>query len=103
MDICLFYMDVSTMMESCLNDRVARAETIQVEDLRRDLCFDLCEIAEAQVSSPARLTCAHLELFARRCSCVMWRFICICLCAGLQLLRPRVFTGVPPDKAVLTG
>ncbi|MCJ8736463.1 hypothetical protein PDJAM_G00012810 [Pangasius djambal] len=39
------------MMESCFNDKVARAETILVEDLRRDLRFDLTEIAEAQDSS----------------------------------------------------
>lgn len=36
-------------MESCLNDKVARAEFILVEDLRRDLRFDLTEIAEAHV------------------------------------------------------
>lgn len=45
-----------------MNDKVARAETILVEDLRRDLRFDLTEMAEAQVRSSARLTCAHLEL-----------------------------------------
>ncbi|XP_047677386.1 kinesin-like protein KIF20B isoform X2 [Tachysurus fulvidraco] len=38
------------MMESCFNEKVARAETILVEDLRRDLRFDLSEIAEAQDS-----------------------------------------------------
>ncbi|GAA6085397.1 kinesin-like protein KIF20B isoform X1 [Tachysurus ichikawai] len=38
------------MMESCFNEKVARAETILVEDLRRDLRFDLTEIAEAQDS-----------------------------------------------------
>ncbi|XP_046712185.1 kinesin-like protein KIF20B isoform X2 [Silurus meridionalis] len=39
------------MMESCFNDKVPRAETILVEDLRRDLRLDLTEIAEAQDSS----------------------------------------------------
>ncbi|XP_053366473.1 kinesin-like protein KIF20B [Clarias gariepinus] len=39
------------MMESCFNNKLPRAETIQVEDLRRDLRFDLTEIAEAQDSS----------------------------------------------------
>ncbi|XP_017331126.2 kinesin-like protein KIF20B isoform X2 [Ictalurus punctatus] len=39
------------MMESCFNDKVARAETILVDDLRRDLRFDLTEMAAAQDSS----------------------------------------------------
>ncbi|XP_058255531.1 kinesin-like protein KIF20B isoform X2 [Hemibagrus wyckioides] len=38
------------MMESCFNEKVARAETILVDDLRRDLRLDLTEIAEAQDS-----------------------------------------------------
>lgn len=53
------------MMESCLNDRVARAKTIQVEDLRRDLCCDLSEIAEAQVS-------AQLVSPVLTWSCLLW-------------------------------
>ncbi|KAF4084505.1 hypothetical protein AMELA_G00129420 [Ameiurus melas] len=39
------------MMESCFNEKVSRAETIVVDDLRRDLCFDLTEMATAQDSS----------------------------------------------------
>ncbi|XP_060789283.1 kinesin-like protein KIF20B isoform X2 [Neoarius graeffei] len=39
------------MMESCLNEKVPRAESILVEDLRRDLHSDLTEIAEAHDSS----------------------------------------------------
>ncbi|XP_062863834.1 kinesin-like protein KIF20B [Trichomycterus rosablanca] len=39
------------MMDSCFNDKVARAETIVVEDLRRDLNFDLTEFADSQDSS----------------------------------------------------
>ncbi|KAL7873842.1 hypothetical protein AOLI_G00129130 [Acnodon oligacanthus] len=41
----------STMMESCFNDKAARAESIVVEDLRKDLNSDLTEMADAQDSS----------------------------------------------------
>ncbi|XP_037397646.1 kinesin-like protein KIF20B isoform X1 [Pygocentrus nattereri] len=39
------------MMESCFNDKVARTESIVVEDLRRDLNSVLTEMADAQDSS----------------------------------------------------
>lgn len=70
----------STMMESCLNDKVARAETILVEDLRRDLRYDLTEMAEAQVSSSARLTCAHLLLCALGSSYIPSGGLSWCVC-----------------------
>ncbi|XP_035388817.1 kinesin-like protein KIF20B [Electrophorus electricus] len=38
------------MMESCFNDKVAKAESIVVEDLRRDLHSDLTEIADSHDS-----------------------------------------------------
>lgn len=73
------------MMESCFNDKVARAETILVDDLRRDLRFDLTEMAAAQVSP-------HPHLCSPGSGCsgafihIVWMFITVCvvcLCAGL--------------------
>lgn len=87
-------------MESCFNNKLPRAETIQVEDLRRDLRFDLTEIAEAQVCP---LVSSHLCSPITVCS-EMGVFVTVrSLYAGLQLLGQRVSTGVPPDKTFLAG
>ncbi|XP_072546639.1 kinesin-like protein KIF20B isoform X2 [Salminus brasiliensis] len=50
------------MMESCLNDKITRAESIIVEDLRKDLNLDLTEIADTDQSN---LEKEHLQVYLR--------------------------------------